>query len=348
MTTTTLYRFQMIGLFEAEEPIIHTEETIGTIAKIKRMKVLDGGQPVWVPALSGNSFRGMLRDLIADRFVEMVRGDGEKITMTPDVYGVIFSGGTMKKGSDLSAQMEQLMQAVPLLRVWGSAFGNVMLPSKIFITHLIPVTRETRTILEEQLSQLKGGSSPLIQRLGQLEGSLPPAAEITYEEGPLTRKDDSKNPVALKDVELTERAPDAPPQQMIYNVECIASGTMLIHRIGTKFPLTEVELGCLLDGLIAFAQVPVVGGRSAAGYGRVRFVYRLMLQPSSGSPEEYWLDDEALKALNEEGQDTLAQALKAYREDVQKRADEIRKVLSPDQGQTQAEEVQEEVQEESE
>jgi hypothetical protein len=330
MTTTTLYRFQMVGLFEAEEPIIHTEETIGTIAKIKRIKVLNGSEPVWVPALSGNSFRGQLRDLIADHFVEMVRSDGDKIKMSPDVYGVIFSGGVMKKGSDLSAQMESLMKAVPLLRVWGSAFGTVMLPSKIFVTHLIPLTKETRTILDDPLSQLRDGTLPLIQRLQELENHPPDAAEITYEEGPLTRKDDAKNPISLKDAEVTERAPDASPQQMIYNVECIASGTMLIHRIGSKFPLTEVELGCLLDGLIAFARVPTVGGRSAAGYGRVNFIYRLLLQPSSGTPEEYWLDAAALEAITEAGQeDTLSKALKAYREDVKNQTLEIRRVLGP-------------------
>lgn len=328
MTNPALYRFQMVGLFEAEEPIIHTEETIGTIAKIKRIKVLDGGRPVWVPALSGNSFRGQLRDLIADHFMEMVRSGENKIIMTPDTYGVIFSGGVMKKDSDLSGQMEQLMEAVPLLRVWGSAFGKVMLPSKIFITHLIPLTRETRVILEDSLSQLRSGNSPLIQRLQEIENSLPAAEEIIYEEGPLTRKDDSKNPIALKDVELTERSPNAPPQQMIYNVECIASGTMLIHRIGTKFPLTEVELGCLLDGLVAFADMPAVGGRSAAGYGRVRFVYRLLLQPLSGAPEEYWLDVALLKAINEGDQNRLGQALTAYRQDIKNRASEIRQVLS--------------------
>jgi len=343
MTTPTLYRFQMAGLFEAEEPIIHTEETIGTIAKIKRMKVLSAGKPVLVPALSGNSFRGQLRDLIADHFLEMVRGDGEKIRMSPDTYGVIFSGGVMKKGSDLSAQMEQLMQAVPLLRVWGSAFGNVMLPSKIFITHLIPLTRETRTILDEPLSQLRNGSHPLVQRLQELENSLPAAESITYEEGPLTRKDDSKNPIALKDVELTERPPNAPPQQMIYQVECIASGTMLLHRIGTKFPLTEIELGCLMDGLIAFARVPTVGGRSAAGYGQVNFIYHLLLQPSSGASEEYWLDAGLLKTIQEDGQDTLARALRAYREDVRNRASEIRQALSPTaESPAQAEEAREE------
>lgn len=344
MTTPALYRVQMTGLFEAEEPIIHTEETIGTIAKIKRIKVLSGGEPVWVPALSGNSFRGQLRDLIADHFVEMVRGDGEKIKMSPDVYGVIFSGGVMKKGSDLSAQMEQLMQAVPLLRVLGSAFGNVMLPSKIFITHLIPLTQETRAILDEPVSRLRTGNHPLIQRLQEWENSLPSADSITYEEGPLTRKDDSKNPLALEDVELTERAPNAPPQQMIYNVECIASGTMLIHRIGTKFPLTEIELGCLLDGLVAFADMPFVGGRSAAGYGRVRFVYHMSLQPLSDAPQEYWLDAAALKGLNEEGPDTLERAIGAYRRDVRARASTIRQVLGPAGNQEQSGEAREESQ----
>lgn len=324
---TTLYTFNMLGIFEAEEPIIHTEESIGTVSKIKRMKVMDGGRPVSVPALSGNSFRGQLRDLIADHFVEMVRGDDDKIKMTPDTYGVIFSGGVMKEGSDLGGKMESLMAAVPLLRVWGSAFGNVMLPSKIAVSHLIPLTKETRTSLSDRLDKLAGDHA-LVRRMQELLDNLPEAADITFEEGPLTRKDDTKNPLALEDVALTEQAPGAPPQQMIYHVECIASGTLLLHRIGSKFPLSEIELGCLLDGLSAFAHMPTVGGRSAAGYGRVNFVYRLLLQPSPGALEEHWLDAARLTGLTENGNDTLSKALKAYRDDVKARAQEIRTTLS--------------------
>lgn len=330
-TTNTLYTFDMLGIFEAEEPIIHTEESIGNVSKIKRMKIMDGGKSVSVPALSGNSFRGQLRDLIADRFVEMVRGSNAKLKMTPDTYGVIFSGGVLKEGSDLGSKMEALMDAVPLLRVWGSAFGNVMLPSKISVSHLIPLTKETRTLLSDRLDKLVG-DHPLIQRMQTLLSHPPEAADITYEEGPLTRKDDSKNPLLLEDVELTESTPDAPPQQMIYHIECIAGGTLLLHRIGTKFPLSQIELGCLLDGLIAFAHMPMAGGRSAAGYGRVNFLYRLLLQPSSGAPEEYWLDAGFLTALTENGKDTLSQALTAYRGDVKGRAADIRTTLDPDGG----------------
>jgi hypothetical protein len=324
---TTLYTFNMLGIFEVEEPIIHTEESIGTVSKIKRMKVMDGARPVSVPALSGNSLRGQLRDLIADHFVEMVRGDGDRIKMTPDTYGVIFSGGVMKEGSVLGGKMESLMAAVPLLRVWGSAFGNVMLPSKISVSHLIPLTKETRASLSDRLDKLVG-EHVLVKRLQKLLVNLPEAADITFEEGPLTRRDDTKNPLALEDVALTEQAPDAPPQQMIYHVECIASGTLLLHRIGSKFPLSEIELGCLLDGLIAFARMPTVGGRSAAGYGRVNFVYRLLLQPSPGALEEHWLDAGRLTALTENGNDRLSKALKAYRDDVKARAQEIRTTLS--------------------
>ncbi|MCI0565319.1 MAG: hypothetical protein MN733_43190 [Nitrososphaera sp.] len=323
---TALYTFNMLGVFEAEEPIIHTEESIGNIAKIKRMKVMHAGKPVLVPAISGNSFRGQMRDLIADAFVERVRGSADKVKMTPDVYSLIFSGGVMREGSDLSTRLESLLNAVPLLRVWGSAFGNVMMPSKIAVSHLIPLTAETLTSLNGRLEKLTGDHT-LIRRLQDTLTQLPATDDITFEEGPLTRKDDLKNPLLLEDVDLTE-PPAARGPQMIYHVECIASGTLLLHRIGSKFPLSQIELGCLVDGLVSFAKMPIIGGRSAAGYGRVNFVYRLSLQPSVGAAEEHWLDASALLDLTANGSGMLAEALKAYADDVANRADEIRTALA--------------------
>jgi len=164
-TNKVLYSLELFGIFQAEEPIIHTEESIGNISKIKRIKILNSGKPISLPALSGNSFRGQMRDLIADHFVEMLQENGEKVCMTPDVYSLIFSGGLMKEGSDISSKMKNLMQNVPLLRIWGSAFGNVMLPSKISVSHLIPLTEESRTILEERLSKLKIDTSRILMFL---------------------------------------------------------------------------------------------------------------------------------------------------------------------------------------
>jgi hypothetical protein len=319
-----LYTLQMIGVFEAEEPIIHTEESIGNIAKIKRMKVLDGGKPASVPALSGNSFRGQLRDLMGDRFIETVRGQDDKVQMKADTYSMIFSGGVLREGLDLSARLESYMTLIPMLRVMGSAFGNVMLPSKIAVSHLIPLIKETRQSLGDRLAGLAGGKHPMVEQLQRWLTNLPEAEEISFEEGPLTRKDDTKNPLLTEDVILTDQPAQGP--QMIYHVECIASGVLLLQRIATKFPLDQIELGCLLDGMATFAQNPTVGGRSAAGYGRVNFLYHVTLTPSTGEPEDLWLDAASLAKIAE-GNGTVAKAIKAYRDQVTAKSQEIRSTL---------------------
>jgi hypothetical protein len=321
---TTLYRFQMIGLFEAQSPIIHTEETIGNVARIKRIKVLDAGKPVSVPALSGNSFRGQLRDLIGDHFVEMVRENDSLVTMSPLMYGVIFSGGVLKdKYKELGTHMEALMQAVPLLRVMGSAFGDRMMPSKISVSHLVPLAQETASYLADTLAGFPENGHVLAQRLTEYRANLPAAEELTFEEGPLTRKKDEENPILTRNVALEGEAVEQ--QQMIYHVECVAGGTMMLQRVGSKFPLSEVELGCLLDGLHAFARTPFVGGRGAAGYGRVDFAYRLKLTALGEEEKEQslWLDTAALERLPEPVQKMLT----AYYDDVKNRAQEIRKAL---------------------
>jgi len=322
---TTLYHFQMVGLFEAKAPIIHTEETIGNVARIKRIKVLDAGKPVLVPALSGNGFRGQLRDLIGDHFIEMVRKGDNPVPMSPLMYGVLFSGGVLReKYRELGTHMEALMQAVPLLRVMGSAFGDRMMPSKISVSHLVPLAQETKNYLADTLAELPEGGHALVGHLAEYRADLPMVEELTFEEGPLTRKKDEENPILTRNVELSGEAVEQ--QQMIYNVECITGGTMMLQRVGSKFPLSEVELGCLLDGLCAFARAPFVGGRGAAGYGRVEFTYRLTLTPIDGDGEKQalWLDATTLQGTLPE---PLRAMLTAYHEDVTDRSQEIRTAL---------------------
>ena len=65
-TNSGLVDVKLTFAYLAEQPIIHTDETIGNISKLKKMRVIYKGKPVSVPALSGNSFRGQLRDILAD------------------------------------------------------------------------------------------------------------------------------------------------------------------------------------------------------------------------------------------------------------------------------------------
>ena len=47
---------------------------------------------------------------------------------------------------------------------------------------------------------------------------------------------------------------------MIYYVECIPAGTWLLQQLYSKFPVDQLELGCLFDGLSTFLRQPTLAG----------------------------------------------------------------------------------------
>jgi hypothetical protein len=262
-----MYNLKVYALYRAKQPIIHTEETIGNISKIKKMRVIHDGKPVPIPALSGNSFRGQFRDILADRMFDILTGGGaHRVKLSPEYYGIIYSGGVMREGSNMGEQMKPMADAIPMLRLMGSAFGNVMLPSKLAVTHIIPYSVETQPLLKPTVDALP---KEWLQLLPQ---NPPSHSDLLFNDGPLTRKDDTKD---LTKQRYTETEADLGAdeerarRQMIYYVECIPAGTFLLQEMYSKYPLDDLELGCFFDGLLSFLEEPSLGGRSAAGYGQV-------------------------------------------------------------------------------
>lgn len=283
-----MYSLKIYALYQAKQPIIHTEETIGNISKIKKLRVIHQGRPVPVPALSGNSFRGHFRDILADCLFALLTDNGtNRVRLAPDYYGVIYSGGVMRERSQMGQEMKALADAIPLLRLLGSAFGNVMLPSKLAVTHIIPYAVETQAIVAPTVAGLSQDWRDL------LPTELPKRGDLLFNDGPLTRKDDTRDLTKQRYAETeADLAADEERvrRQMIYYVECIPPGTFLLQEMYSKYPLDELELGCFFDGLLTFLQEPSLGGRSAAGYGQVQTMYQVRLndkQPfglTSGSP----------------------------------------------------------------
>lgn len=306
-TTPPLVNVQLTLAYLAEQPIIHTDETIGNISKLKKMRVIFNGKPESVPALSGNSFRGQLRDILADQLCSSLSDAGAApLTFTNnDAYGILYSGGALgdnKKGADL---IKTFQQHIPSIRLMGAAFGNVMLPSKLAATHIVPCAEQTRHIVQHMYNVF---DPPLFS-----EEAWPKARDLLFNDGPLTRKDDARdltrqrfaNPgnVALAasasgDASEEERQKG---QQMIYYVECIPAGTWLLQQIYSKLPLDQLELGCLFDGLGAFLDQPSIGGRSAAGYGQVRVTIRGTVGTESLSWPNKWPQkvSDAIKAYQD-------------------------------------------------
>lgn len=311
-----LHTLKITALYQARQPIVHTEDTIGNISKIKKLRVIHDGKPVAIPALSGNSFRGQLRDILADQMFALITENGtQRIKLSPNEYGVVYSGGLMNKKVKMGDQMKNFANAIPMLRLLGSAFGNVMLPSKLAATHIIPFAVETQTILQQSVQELADNVRNL------LPTEPPQRNDLLFNDGPLTRKDDTKD---LSKQRFAETVADLSEDeektktQMIYEVECIPLGAFLLQDLYTKYPLDELELGCLFDGLQAFFRSPSLGGRSAAGYGQVRALY--CVQIHGQNPFEF--DSDQLNTP-----EMITSAIKSYRDYITNKKDTILKVL---------------------
>ena len=308
-TNHTLVDVKLTFAYLAEQPIIHTEETIGNISKLKQMRVIYKGKPVSVPALSGNSFRGQLRDILADALCSRLSNQGKQLLRfnDNDVYTILYSGGALSEKSKAGDLMYAFANHLPSMRLMGSAFGNVMLPSKLAMTHIVPCAEETQEILQGMYETLE-------------ECPVPPMNEWTsarnlfFNDGPLTRKDDSKDLTRQRFVDL-ETQTDKEIQQMIYYVECIPAGTWLLQQLYSKFPVDQLELGCLFDGLSAFLRQPTLGGRSSAGYGQVR----TQLQGMVGTEPVQ---------LNGDWSETIKDALNVYQNYLTEKREDILEVLT--------------------
>lgn len=280
-TNHALADVKLTFAYLAEQPIMHTEETIGNISKLKQMRVIYKGKPVSVPALSGNSFRGQLRDILADELCSHLSNRGERRLRFDhnETYTILYSGGALSERSTGGSLLNSFAEHLPSMRLMGAAFGNIMLPSKLAMTHIVPCAEETQEILQGMCGTLENGLVPVRKE-------WPSARNLLFNAGPLTRKDDTKDqtrqrfvdpemfpqPEPQSDADDDEESND--PQQMIYYIECIPAGTWLLQQLYSKFPLDQLELGCLFNGLNAFLRQPTLGGRSSAGYGQVRVQLR--------------------------------------------------------------------------
>ena len=117
---TKLYDLKLTIAYLAEQPIIHTEESIGNISKIKKLRVIHGGQPVAVPALSGNSFRGQFRDILADQLCSRLTENGKKLRFeNSEIYTILYSGGALGESSSSGELIKDFSRKSPFHASYG-------------------------------------------------------------------------------------------------------------------------------------------------------------------------------------------------------------------------------------
>lgn len=255
--------------------IIHSGESYGTHAVLRREKIVQpDGTVLELPVISGNAWRGILRDVSADMLWRQL--GAPKLDLA--VFHALFSGGALAKAGAghvmLARDLQRLRDLVPHIGLFGCAGGGRIIEGKLQVGKMMPVCAETSHILPEPL---RAEGLPSIWSQLQIEeytrtDDARKADSARYlnpaKAGEITAGPEDGALIAVAPPAETEPVKDGPAQQMRYGVETIAAGTRLHVWIGLR-NVTELEFAWFAKVLAAWSETGHVGGRSAVGHGRL-------------------------------------------------------------------------------
>lgn len=195
-----------------------------------------------VPVIPGNTFRGIMRDLLMGYTIEKVYGENPHKVLTAKQYHTLFSGGmlTSQSGFVNIESKQQLRDDLPFLSILGAMIGNEDLPGKIKVGFGILDCWET---------------NPENERL----------AFSFLKEYFMTRHDNYEGYVS------EEETKEMGSVQMMYSVLAIERGAEFDWMLEYNF-LTETERSFFDLMLYLLINRGKVGGSTRAGFGEIEIV----------------------------------------------------------------------------
>lgn len=264
---TTSYRFE--GIATALSAISHLGDGGGgTTAIFRRERMLVGGCAQEIPILSGNAWRGQLRDC-GMRF--MLRELGEP-TLSPAAFDFLTSGGALTKDAGRGVDIgyaRRLRELIPLVGILGGACGRQILPGKLQVGKWYPICKETARFLPKayqeqahisifEMTDLHSFSRMDDKKNDHWQKYLP-EPERTLLEAPKTRKTNAGEEIAEK---------PGVAQQMRYSQEVLVAGTQFYCWLALN-DVTPLEYDAFASALMEWSKAPFVGGQSRHGCGLV-------------------------------------------------------------------------------
>jgi hypothetical protein len=269
------------GRLAALSPVYHGgNEKTGNVVLLNRLRFIVGGKPVDVPVVSGNQIRGRLRRLLARDFLQLA---GYALDLSQKkhqkLYHTLFAGGVLTEVEetesgvvDLNLKARLVKYVVPI-RLFGASYGNQMVEGRALVGFALPICREL-----VDFTGVDSGVSfyQLITRAFQ------------------TRRDELR---------AGKEGGDDETVQMIVEYEVFAPGTQFFHELvlETEEESLALDLSALYRAVRLWQEEPYIGGKSSAGFGRLKIEY----QWPSGVADQTYLDyveenrDEIRKALDE-------------------------------------------------
>jgi hypothetical protein len=312
---------RVVMVLECLSPLVHGGGTEGNIALARRHAVIaPDGSRADVPFLSGNSIKHMLRERGTLYGLEYLGALGQG-SLTRSQIQLLISGGTLSKGGQ-SIQLEaarKMQAAFPVLSLHGYSAGNIMTESSLAVGHAELVCWENSQRLGAQVKRWAPDAEGFLERyasgfVSQEFGTRHEPTRNQHNAELLISEERSAIEEDVSKKQTVKNPSKGDSAQMIYEHEAIIPGAVLIG--GLTFPrgLTMLELAALRSGLRYWAQereedgalIGSLGGKSAAGFGRVRM--RLFGQLAEGiEPRRLFTSEAFCGALDED--DAI---LKAY------------------------------------
>jgi len=264
-------------LVRAEQPMIHSEGVFGNIASFRRQKyVLADGSVIRLPQVSGNAMRNGLRRAAMWHAVNLLGGE---IRLGKKAVNLLFSGGTLdseSKGIDV-AGYTATRNLFPPLGLFGGGLGNALVPGCLRVGPLVPICEETTTLasypVPEHLIPSGFAPQPIAAYTDTYQGTRRELFADPKYRALLTDGEKEETVKKITDGKKAREKGEHPEkrdsQQMIYEQECIAAGTLFHWSVGIQLA-TEMERSCFLSVLALYSQDSVVGGKAGVGFGRIR------------------------------------------------------------------------------
>jgi len=239
-------------VFQLLTPAVHLGDyKTGSEQLFRRLKfVLSNGRIEEVPYISGNEIRGQLRRLIFKDFLKLVGYEPRE-----RVFRSFFEGGVLEEieekstpqlDIELRRKIRSLITPASLL---GFAWRNQVIEGKLKVMHALPLCRELVDYLPDDIVNTHSYKQ-------FLEKSFYDYLDRTFH---------------TRHAEERRSSPEEPTVQMIYGFEVLIPGTVMYTELICD-DCNEIELSCLARMIKLWNQHPFIGGKSASGYGKIKFL----------------------------------------------------------------------------
>lgn len=265
--------------------ITHFGDSVGgTEQVLRRERVLQPDDTfAEVPIISGNSWRGQLRDCGMRAMCDVLAAalGVERLALPPAAFHFLFSGGALSRDDAASVDIgaaRRLRELIPLVCLFGGATKGQIMQGKLAVGKIVPVCAETAHILPDTLASSPRTNVSIYDMLAiehytrmddakreSLAGRYLSAPDQVLLEAP------KKRAVKNKQTGENEEVAAAPgkAQQMRYGWEVFAAGTLFACDILLR-QVTPLEFEAFASALREWSIEPVLGGRASIGAGRVR------------------------------------------------------------------------------